>query len=407
MRTRFSHLVARFVALLCSLASWLVVFFPAKLPAHGLTVTLVVASFERPGVVDVTIDYDLSSLLGSPEAYQKLAASDASTQRTAVLALLPKLTDALQVHIGAVRLKLALQQFDLPKLSAAQFADPAADKFTTFHFTAPLPASRAPLYLRVPYGSGVDYPVGFTFQVPAQKITETSWVEDSVEESEGYNWADFAPRLARADTAPRADEPIAAPVNAPRSWYRELGTYLRLGFHHIVPEGTDHILFVLGLFFLGLTWRKLIAQTTVFTIAHATTLFLSSYGIFRLPGAIVEPLIALSISFIALEDIFRPKLGAGRLAVVFVFGLIHGLGFASSLSDVPFPEHGFVLALLGFNFGVDFGQLFIIGLAFLAVGWFRAKPWFHRRVAIPCCLVIAAIGLFWFVQRVIFYASHA
>jgi hypothetical protein len=84
--------------------------------------------------------------------------------------------------------------------------------------------------------------------------------------------------------------------------------------------------------------------------------------------------VALSITFIAIENVIRPKLGPGRLAVVFGFGLVHGLGFASSLSSVPFPKNDFVIALLGFNFGVDFGQLFVIALAFLAVGWFR-RSW--------------------------------
>ena len=167
------------------------------------------------------------------------------------------------------------------------------------------------------------------------------------------------------------------------SWANQLATYLRLGFRHIVPEGTDHILFVLGLFFLGITWRKLLSQTTVFTIAHATTLFLATYGIFRLPSQIVEPAIALSITWIAAENVIRPTLGPARLAIVFAFGLVHGLGFASSLSEVPFPKRDFLIALLGFNFGVDFGQLFVIGLALLSVGWFRKAPWFRRRIAIP------------------------
>jgi hypothetical protein len=158
---------------------------------------------------------------------------------------------------------------------------------------------------------------------------------------------------------------------------------------------------VLGLFFLGITWRKLLSQTTVFTVAHATTLFLSTYGIFRLPALYVEPAIALSIAVIATENILRPQLAPGRLVIVFGFGLIHGLGFASSLSDVPFPRHDFLVALLGFNFGVDFGQLFVIALAFLAVGWFRNKNWFRGRIAIPCSLIIAAIGLVWAVQRIL------
>jgi hypothetical protein len=161
---------------------------------------------------------------------------------------------------------------------------------------------------------------------------------------------------------------------------------------------------VLGLFFLGITGRKLLSQTTVFTIAHATTLFLSTYGILRLQSRYVEPAIALSIAWIAIENVIRPKLGPGRLAIVFAFGLVHGLGFASSLSDVPFPRHDFVIALLGFNFGVDFGQLFVIVLAFLAVGWWRNEPWFRNRIAIPCSVAIAAVGLYWAVQRVIFHS---
>jgi hypothetical protein len=101
-----------------------------------------------------------------------------------------------------------------------------------------------------------------------------------------------------------------------------------------------------------------------------------------------------------------PRLGPGRLAVVFGFGLVHGLGFAGSLSDIPFPKHDFLFALLGFNFGVDFGQLFVIGVAFLLVGWFRKEPWFRRRIAIPASLTIAAVGLYWAIQRILFYSTH-
>jgi hypothetical protein len=94
------------------------------------------------------------------------------------------------------------------------------------------------------------------------------------------------------------------------------------------------------------------------------------------------------------------------LVVVFGFGLIHGLGFASSLSEILFPKHDFLLALLGFNFGVDFGQLFVIALAFLAVGWFRREAWFRARIAIPCSIFIATVGTYWAVQRVIFYGPQ-
>jgi hypothetical protein len=272
---------------------------------------------------------------------------------------------------------------------------------STFRFTAALPASQEPLKLLVPIGAPIDFPVVYTLRIPGAHVSMTRWLEDGAHESEPYDWANKAPGGAAAIVRKVNVDPDTLP------WTRQVLLYLRLGFKHIVPEGADHILFVLGLFFLGITWRKLLSQTTVFTIAHATTLFLSTYGIFSLPSRYVEPGIALSIAWIALENVFKPRLGPGRLAVVFGFGLVHGLGFASSLSDIPFPKHDFIVALLGFNFGVDFGQLFVIGVALLVVGWFRHKPWFRQRVAIPASLAIAVIGLFWAIQRIVFYSTHS
>ncbi|HVW19804.1 MAG TPA: HupE/UreJ family protein [Opitutaceae bacterium] len=379
---------------------------PAAARAHSLTITQVLASFEQPGVVDVKIDYDLSPLLPSPEAYYRLTRAAPADQRKAIDGLLPDIEAGLQLRAGNATLPLIFQGFSLPALSQANFDDPGVDKFTTFHFLAMLPASGDPISLLVPYGAKVEYPVAFIVQIPSAHISATSWIEEGSNESDPFDWKGAAPEAGAAAAAPAAPakgrQALADMVDT-MPWPKQLVMYLRLGFHHIVPEGTDHILFVLGLFFLGITWRKLISQTSVFTIAHATTLFLSTYGIFSLPSKYVEPAIALSIAFIALENVFAPRLGPGRLAVVFGFGLIHGLGFASSLSEVPFPKHRFIVALLGFNFGVDFGQLFIIGIAFLLVGWFRHRPWFRKRIAIPCSLAIAAIGIFWAIQRIVFY----
>ena len=379
-------------------------------------------SFDQPGTIHVKIDIDLSARLASPAAYYALATAAPEAQRAAVEKLLPAILTDLQLHAGDELLPLILQDFTLPQLSRADFDDPTIDHFTTLNFLAVLPAHRDPLKLVVPYTAKVDYPVAFIVQIPSAHISATNWIEDGSNESELFDWADLAPKAGSGQAAapPASAAPgtkgssaaVAAPARARHEptfdvdsmpWYRQLPMYLSLGFHHIVPEGTDHILFVLGLFFLGVTWRKLLFQTSVFTVAHATTLFLSTYGIFSLPSKYVEPLIALSIAFIALENVFNPRLGVGRLAVVFSFGLIHGLGFASSLSEVPFPKHQFIIALLGFNFGVDFGQLFIISLAFLCVGWWRNRSWFRSRIAIPCSITIAAIGIFWAVQRVIFY----
>lgn len=180
-------------------------------------------------------------------------------------------------------------------------------------------------------------------------------------------------------------------------------SYIPVGFDHIVPKGLDHILFVLGLFFLSTRLRPLLWQVSAFTLAHTVTLALGALGYVTIPASIVEPIIAASIVFVAVENIFTQGLSRWRPAVVFVFGLLHGLGFASVLGEFGLPEGGFVPALIGFNVGVELGQLFVIGVAFLLVGlWFGRKPWYRARIAVPASAAIAAVGAWWVVERLFF-----
>ena len=180
--------------------------------------------------------------------------------------------------------------------------------------------------------------------------------------------------------------------------------YILVGFDHIVPKGLDHILFVLGLFFFSLNFRPLLLQVTTFTVAHTITLALASLQIVNLPAAIVEPLIALSIVYIAIENIFGDgQAHPRRLVIIFFFGLLHGLGFASVLSDFGLNPAQFISGLIGFNIGVEFGQLAVIAVAFLAVGlWFGPKSWYKSYIANPASLLIAAIGAYWTIERVFF-----
>lgn len=186
-----------------------------------------------------------------------------------------------------------------------------------------------------------------------------------------------------------------------------VSTYLVSGFEHILPKGMDHILFILGIFLLSIQIRPLLWQVTMFTVAHTITLGLSINGVINLPANVVEPLIALSIAFIGIENILTPKLHKGRLFIVFIFGLLHGMGFASVLSDFGMPANDFTTALISFNVGVEIAQVAIILLAYgLIAHWFRSMlandQQYRKIVVIPGSLFIALIGLYWTYDRIVF-----
>ncbi|MEZ5314470.1 MAG: HupE/UreJ family protein [Thermoanaerobaculia bacterium] len=198
----------------------------------------------------------------------------------------------------------------------------------------------------------------------------------------------------------RFDEPVDPPTR------REVfARYSRLGFAHILPRGLDHICFVLGLFLLSTRWRPLLLQISAFTVAHTLTLGAAVYGVVRLSPSIVEPLIALSIAWVAIENLWTTELRPWRTALVFAFGLLHGLGFAGVLAEVGVPPSRFLAALLSFNLGVEAGQLTVVAGAFLLVGArFSRRSWYRQRVVLPASLAIEAIGIWWFVERTLLAA---
>jgi hypothetical protein len=191
---------------------------------------------------------------------------------------------------------------------------------------------------------------------------------------------------------------FGASVSVPSRW-AVVRQYVVLGFTHILPKGLDHICFVLGLFLLSTKWKPLLLQVSAFTVAHTLTLAASVYGVVRLSPVVVEPLIALSIAYVAIENLVTAELKPWRAALVFAFGLLHGLGFAGVLSDLGLPRERFVSALLSFNGGVELGQLAVLAGAFLLVGGFRRRSWYRRAIVVPGSLAIAAVGLWWFVER--------
>ncbi len=179
--------------------------------------------------------------------------------------------------------------------------------------------------------------------------------------------------------------------------------YLKLGYQHIIPLGFDHILFVFSLFLLSPQLKPLLWQATAFTVAHSVTLGLVMYHVITPPSNIVEPVIALSIMFVALENIFFPKFKASRVGVVFLFGLVHGMGFANALGQLGLPENAYFTSLVMFNIGVELGQISIILLAWFAMGkWFGHKKFYRQTIVIPLSALITVIACYWTVERLFF-----
>ena len=175
--------------------------------------------------------------------------------------------------------------------------------------------------------------------------------------------------------------------------------YILIGIQHIVPKGQDHILFIVGLFFFSSQFRSLLIQISVFTLAHSITLILSSLALIKVSNSIVEPLIALSIAWIGFENIFRPKIAISRITTIFFFGLLHGLGFASVLDSIGLSDTSFIFSLIGFNIGVEFGQIFILILLTISFSVVGSPAWYISKLRIPISGCIIAIGFYWFFQR--------
>jgi len=182
-----------------------------------------------------------------------------------------------------------------------------------------------------------------------------------------------------------------------------VGYYLKLGFQHIIPNGFDHILFVAGLCLLSTKVKTILWQATAFTVAHSITLALSMKNIIVAPPTIVEPIIALSIMFVAIENLLLKELKPWRIAIVFLFGLIHGMGFASSLNEIGLPPGKFYTSILSFNIGVELGQIAVIAAMFsLIIIPLRHKIWYRKAAVYPLSVLIAMVAAYWTVERVFY-----
>ncbi len=219
--------------------------------------------------------------------------------------------------------------------------------------------------------------------------------------------------LAELDSASgdlvQADlNPILDASGEERGFWSTFGLYVTIGIGHILPDGADHILFVLAIFLASVRVKALVWQISAFTVAHTATLALAASGVITPSPAVVEPLIAFTIAFVAIENLAFREMTKWRPIVVFGFGLIHGLGFAGFFGELGLPPGQFWSALIGFNLGVEIGQVTVIlvaaALGVLLRRWLTDKEGQRRyryAVALPGSLAIGLTGLWWGISRLL------
>lgn len=178
--------------------------------------------------------------------------------------------------------------------------------------------------------------------------------------------------------------------------------FTNIGFAHVIPLGWDHILFILGMALSSLLWRKLLLLVSSFTLAHTLTLGLGVLGVVEVSARIVEPLIAFSIAYVAIENLLNHQSIQRKSVIVFLFGLIHGMGFASLLKSFEMPANSFLTTLIGFNLGVELAQIVIVLLVvalLLILGFFQLN--LRKFAIVPISVVIAFIGIWWGFERLV------
>jgi hypothetical protein len=382
--TRIS-IVSTLRAIAAIIALWGGTFAAGPTAAHELRPAIATATLDRSGAIELRVTLNLEAYVAgigtqhsntaeAPQAaeYDRLRAAAPEALRAAFEPLAKDFAAGLNLAFDGGAAALTLTDVAVPDVGDVEVA-----RISTLVLTTTAPAGAASMTFAAPEGLGAT-----AFR--------------AVRVGEG------TPFFSAFQRAGEATGPIALDgVAIGESGLASFAKYVRIGFEHIVPKGLDHILFVVGLFLLSRHLRPLMWQVTGFTLAHSVSLALGIYGVVRISPAIVEPLIAASIVFVAVENLFTDRLQRWRPAVVFVFGLLHGLGFAGVLKEIGLPSTQFVTALIGFNLGVELGQLAVVAACFLGVGvWFRHRQWYRRAVTMPASAAIALVAMVWFVERI-------
>ena len=173
------------------------------------------------------------------------------------------------------------------------------------------------------------------------------------------------------------------------------------GLQAVIPNRSEHVLFVLGLVLLAAAWQPVIHQVAAFTTGFSVSIFATAFNTVAVPLDFVAPIIALSVLYIGLENLLTKDLSNFRLGAIFIFGLAHGVGLATDMGALSPDLVGTTIAVLAFIFGIELAQWAVILAAFFALTWAGQHAWYMARVSTPACLAIAAAGAFWSAQSLL------
>lgn len=334
--------------------------------AHPLGTTEIALDLRDRATIEVRLNANAEGLIAKLVARSPGTPVAPGDDMERITALASVLLPQLELERDGVRVPLALARVEIPE-----------PKRVLLRLVAPAGSVASA-------GSTVRWRTGLVYGSYPLTVWHPSRLEPAVEWVSGGAWS-------------TPTRPGTASDRLKRTWQA-----VALGFTHIVPAGVDHILFVLGLFLLTSRVRAVLAQVTAFTVAHSATLALTLYGVVSAPASVVEPLIALSIAYVAVENLFTSALTPWRVALVFGFGLLHGLGFAEALARLELPRGELLGVLAAFNVGVEAGQLAVLLAAATVVAALRMTPATHRRwVVRPVSVAIGLAGVFWTAERLL------
>jgi hypothetical protein len=360
--------------------------------AHMLNMTNIGITVDAEQQAVITLRIDLGQSLMTAEAYWGATQAIGVEQRELLQPTLDRLGRDLSFLLDGKVQRPQLTGFEISATSLAAIQNPLTPQMATLYYQ-----------LDVSGGTHLNVQLADQLEIPWPCLMKIDIAGQALPQSRLLTNVD---RLSRdtllSSSAGNLETDSLAQLAYGWSRLAPEFTWVAVGFQHIVPNGLDHMLFILGLFFLAGGWRPLLLQVTGFTLAHSLTLGMSMVGIISLPMSIVEPLIALSIVYVAIDNLFATTLARWRLMIVCLFGLLHGLGFASVLANIGLPQDQFLLSLGLFNLGVELGQLAVIAGAFLTVGWFRRQTWYQSNIAQPATIAIAGTGAYWFLKRIVF-----